>query len=250
MERLYIGTAGWQYPEWKETFYPKGLPQSQYLKYYSSIFNAVELNSSYYQLPRPETVIEWKLKTPKSFLICPRLIQAITLKKKLKKGDNLLKAFLGHFQNLEERLGPIIIEIPPAIEFEDENVKPFLDLLGRFSQHYTFVIEPRHLSWMSPEASSLCEELSLTWSISDFCGRFPTIQRVIGKSVYLRFHGTDDLNLARYETETLENCAEKVKHWLDEGKSVYVFFNNNFGGYALENATEFQALIVEFEKRK
>ncbi len=244
MERLYIGTAGWQYPEWKKTFYPKGMSQTQYLNYYSSVFNAVEINSSYYQLPRPETVIGWKLHTPEAFLICPRLIRAITLKKKLKNGDNLLKSFLGHFQALEDRLGPIIIEIPPTITFEHENVKPFLDMLGRFSHHYTFVIEPRHISWMNPKASSICEEHFLTWSISDFCGRFPTIQKTIGDKIYLRFHGTDDLEQACYETETLENCAEKVKHWLEEGKFVYVCFNNHFGGYALENALEFQKLVA------
>lgn len=244
MERIFIGTAGWQYPEWKKSFYPKGTQQRSYLKHYSTVFNAVELNSSYYQLPNPETVIEWKNRTPKNFQLCPRLIQAITMKKRLKTGGNLLKAFLGHFMPLEDRMGPVIIEIPANIPFEHQNVEPFLDMLSRFSHHYTFVIEPRHLSWMNPKAAEMCEERELTWSISDFCGKIPTIQKTIGDKVYLRFHGTDDLYQSRYHTRTLEHCAEKVFHWVEEGKLVYVLFNNNFGGFALENAREFQELVM------
>jgi len=243
MERLFIGTAGWQYPEWKNSFYPRGMPTSQFLTHYSSVFNAVELNSSYYRLPRPETIMEWKVRTQSNFKLCPRLIQAITFKNKLKKGDNLLKAFLGHFLPLDDRLGPVVIEIPKDIAFTHENVEPFLDMLGRFSHHYTFVIEPRHVSWMDPRAGKMCEERELTWSISDFCGRIPTIQKTIGDKVYLRFHGTQDLNESRYTVDTLLYCAEKVKHWLEEGKTVYVFFNNNFGCYALDNAKEFQKLV-------
>ncbi|ADI37525.1 DUF72 domain-containing protein [Waddlia chondrophila] len=243
MKRLYIGTAGWQYPEWKHSFYPRGMPTSQFLTYYSEIFDAVELNSSYYRLPRPETIIEWKMRTPSDFKICPRLIQAITFKNKLKKGDNLLKAFLDHFLPLEERLGPVVIEIPENIYFTDENVEPFLDMLGRFSHHYTFVIEPRHVSWMDPNAGKMCEERELTWSISDFCGRIPTIHKTIGSKIYLRFHGTHDLKNSEYTVDTLQYCAAKVQHWLEEGKTVYVFFNNHFGGFALENAKEFKKLI-------
>lgn len=245
MERLYIGTAGWQYPEWKNSFYPRGMSASQYLTHYSTVFEAVELNSSFYRLPRPETILEWKSRTPSDFRLCPRLIQAITLKNKLKKGDNLLKAFLDHFLPLEERLGPVVIEIPQEIYFTHENVEPFLDMLGRFSHHYTFVIEPRHISWMNPKAAEICEERELTWSISDFCGRIPTIQKTIGDKVYMRFHGTKDLKDSRYSVDTLFYCSEKVLHWLEEGRTVYVFFNNHFGGHSLQNAKEFKKLILK-----
>ncbi len=244
MENLYIETSGWQYPEWKGRFYPNEMPANKQLKHYSSMFNSVELNSSYYQFPKLENISEWKILTTNDFLICPRLIQTMTLKKRLKGGDNMLKAFLAHFHHLEDQLGPIIVEIPSTIPFEHPNVHPFLEMLGRFSNGYTFVIEPRHISWTNPKASTLCQEKGLTWSISDFCGKFPTIQKVTGDSVYLRFHGTDQLQQSKYTEKTLKNSAEKVKNWIASGKQVYVFFNNTHEDHALENARQFKSLVL------
>ena len=117
-------------------------------------------------------------------------------------------------------------------------------MIGQFSKGYTFVIEPRHISWANPKAAELCQNLGLTWSISDFCGKFPTIQKITGDKVYLRFHGADTANESKYTKKSLSNCADKVKGWLDANKQVYVFFNNNLGGHALKNALQFQALVL------
>jgi uncharacterized protein YecE (DUF72 family) len=245
MEHLHIGTTGWQYPDWKETFYPKDMNPGDYLEHYSTEFNAVEINSTYYQLPKSEAVAGWYRNTPKNFLFCPRLIRALTENHELNTNENLLKAFLGHFITLELSLGPIIVEIPPSISLEHPHVLPFLDMLGGFSHSYTFVIEARHLSWANPKAAEMCETRGLAWSISDFCGQFPTIQKTLSNNAYLRFHGTNNIDQSNYSHETLGHCAEKAKQWLSENKQVFVFFNNHFGGHALENAREFQSLMFE-----
>jgi len=230
-DKWHIGTSGWSYDHWKGVFYPDG-PD---LEFYAEHFDCVELNASFYHLPQHKTILKWKNETPEHFRFCPKLSRYITHQKKLNDVEKPFRRFIERLRPMKEKIGPVLVQFPEQVKFDNPNAERFFKLIRQFWS-WEFAIEARDGSWMNEEALALLKEYGLSWVIADSGGEFPKLEGVSSDSVYLRFHGPKKVYASKYEKSALDEVARKVKRWSDEGKEVWVFFNNDHQGYAVENA--------------
>jgi uncharacterized protein YecE (DUF72 family) len=240
---LFIGTSGWSYKHWSGIFYPQEIKPGRYLEHYITQFNCVELNASFYNLPRKSTVRGWVERTPGDFYFCPKLSRFITHQKRLADSRDALERFFDVFQVMERRLGPVLIQLPPGMKYERSLMLDFLDILKENHGQYRFAIEIRHPSWIVDDFLQLLEQYGIAFVIAHSGRRFPYHEAVTTDLVYLRFHGPETLYASNYERSDLLAYAEKIMHWSQEGHQVWIFFNNDFGGLAVKNARELLTLL-------
>jgi uncharacterized protein YecE (DUF72 family) len=240
---LHIGTSGWSYKHWYHVFYPETVRPDKFLEYYSLAFSCVELNSSFYHLPRPATITGWTERTPETFRFCPKLSRFITHQKKLREAEEAVHKFFELFAPMHPRLGPVLIQLPPGILFNRDLVSHFFGHLQEYYSSYRFAVEVRHRSWITEEFFRLLHQHHFAFTIADSGKRFPYHEEVTTDIVYLRFHGHESLYASDYNDEQLGYYAEKIRNWLNEDKEVWAFFNNDFHGYAIKNATRLKELV-------
>jgi len=243
LPKLHIGTSGWSYKHWAGLFYPENIKPDKYLEYYISKFNCVELNSSFYHLPREGTIKGWIERTPDSFKICPKLSRFITHQKRINNVAEPLGRFFDLFDMMKSRLGPILIQLPPGLSFDRSLVHEFLDILTENYNYIRFAIEARHISWITDEVLDLFSRYGIAFVIAESGGRFPFHEAVTSNFVYLRFHGPEKLYASDYPDHFLGVFAEKIIDWLNNRIEVWVFFNNDFHGFAIKNALEIREKI-------
>jgi uncharacterized protein YecE (DUF72 family) len=240
---LYCGTSGWSYKHWSGEFYPPGTRPSGYLEYYCTKFDCVELNSSFYHLPRPATVEGWLKRSPGNFRYCVKLSRFITHRKRLADSGEALQRFFGVFEILLPKMGPVLIQLPPGLVFDRELASDFIGLLRERYSNYRFAIEVRHRSWIDDRFFSMLHDHAMAFVIADSGPRFPSREAVTADFVYLRFHGAEKLYASDYDETALRMYAEKIAGWLDSGIEVWAFFNNDFGGFAVRNASRLNLLV-------
>jgi uncharacterized protein YecE (DUF72 family) len=234
--KIYIGTSGWSNSSWKGIFYPDKMPSKKFLSHYATVFNASEVNSTFYHLPRITTIESWISAVPPDFKFCPKVSQFLTHMKKLKDSEEPMSRFINAILSLKGMLGPILIQLPPSLKFDIDVIEPFFDLLKEVYSEYAFAIEPRHLTWFEPDSLDLLRKYKITFAISESGGRFPYGEFVTAKNVYLRFHGAPKLYDSSYSDDTLKEYADKVKQWRKEGHDCWIFFNNTMHDSAIHNA--------------
>jgi uncharacterized protein YecE (DUF72 family) len=242
-KKFFIGTSGWSYKHWSGIFYPSNVQPNEYLEYYITRYDCVELNSSFYHLPKPTTIEGWLKRTPDSFRICPKLSRFITHQKRLKDVEEPLRRFFDLFETMKSRLGPVLIQLPPGFLFNRSSVTNFLQILKNNYINYRFAFEVRHNSWIADEFMSLLVQHDMAFVIADSGKRFPYHEAVTSDIVYLRFHGPEKLYASDYTNTDLQFYADKIDNWLNNGKEVWVFFNNDFHGYAVKNADTLRNMI-------
>jgi len=240
---LYIGTSGWSYKHWHGIFYPEDLKPGKYLEYYTTRFRCVELNSSFYHLPQKKTVEGWMTRTPGSFIFCPKLSRYITHQLKLLNVDEALQKFFEVFEGMKEKLGPVLIQLPPQLSYDEPRIQYFLELLKKQYNEYRFAIEIRHKSWLNDNFFTLLSQYGVAYVIADSGKRYPYHEEVTTDFVYLRFHGREQLYASDYSEDELKQYAQKISAWLDDGKKVWVFFNNDYHGFAVKNAEKLKELV-------
>jgi len=243
LRRLFIGTSGWSYGHWSGIFYPEGIKPAQYLEYYLTKFNCVELNSSFYHLPRESTVKGWIRRTPESFRFCPKLSRFITHQKRLADTQEALTKYFDLFQDMKARMGPVLIQLPPGLKYDRSLVSDFFDLLNSLYREYQFAIEIRHKSWIRDDFIQLLSNSGISFVIADSGNRFPYYEVVTADFLYLRLHGPEKLYASGYHDTDLFKFAEKIINWLNEELEVWTFFNNDFGGFAVKNAKRLYNMV-------
>ncbi len=236
LERLYIGTSGWSYKHWYEVFYPEDIRPEKFLEYYISKFHCVELNSSFYHLPKKATVAGWMKRTPETFRFCTKLSRFITHQKRLTDSEDPLKKYFDVFEEMKSRSGPVLIQLPPALTYDKFRIRDFLNLLKERYNEYRFAIEVRHKSWITDHFFQLLTQYGMAFVIADSGERFPYYEAVTSDFVYLRFHGHEKLYASDYSEKELQDYAGKIEGWLKQDKEVWAFFNNDFHGFAVKNA--------------
>jgi len=235
--KLFIGTSGWVYSHWEEIFYPEDLQGKAKLKYFSQHFKTTEINYSFYHLPRSSTYQNWYLQTPEDFLFAVKASRFITHIKRLKGVKEAWKIFIENALNLKEKLGPILFQFPPSFranETEIERLEDFLKLITKNKLRYAF--EFRHQSWCDKKVYDLLKKYKVVWVIAD-SSSYPKAEVVTANFVYIRIHGSKVLFTSNYTKRELKDLAQKIKKWL-KTSNVYVYFNNDAYGYAIENAKE------------
>ncbi|QHS60289.1 DUF72 domain-containing protein [Chitinophaga agri] len=233
--KIYIGTSGWSYKHWREIFYPPAVKPADYLAYYADRFSATEINNSFYRLPEPSTVETWANTVKPRFYFCPKISRFVTHTKKLNDPEVTLPRFFNVFDPVHKHLGPVLIQLPANLKFHAEKATHFFNILKQY-KGYTFALEPRHETWMEDEAVALLKKYRIAFVIAESGNRWPSGAFVTAKHIYVRFHGPDGSYGTSYDDNVLKKYAKKMVDWREEGHTVWVFFNNDIHGYAIENA--------------
>ncbi len=236
-QRIRIGTSGWTYPHWKESFYPVSCPKSNWLEYYSKHFDTVELNATFYRLPNSKTFENWNVRTPDHFLWAVKASKYITHTKRLKEPKEPLERLTEASSGLKKKLGPILFQLPPSLSYDEKIFHGFCQLLNPLQQ---YAVEVRHPSWIDEQAILMLRKYKIAFCISDTAGRYPFHEVLTADFVYIRLHGSKKLYASEYSEEELETWARKIKNW---GKDTFVYFDNDFGGYAVKNAMRLKGIL-------
>jgi len=251
MAKVLIGTSGWVYPHWQPDFYPENLSQKKWLEYYSQNFEIVEVNSSFYHQVLPKTYQNWAQNVPENFIFALKGSRFITHIKRLKDPDEPLKNFFEGARFLEDKLGPILFQLPPRMKADVGRLESFLSTANRL--RFTAVVgsqksvvrqafEFRDQSWFCKEVYKTLEKYNVGLVIADSGGNWPMEEVVTANFVYLRFHGKD-LYSSNYPRKELEKWAKKIKMWRLKGLDIYAYFNNDSLGYAVKNARTLAQMI-------
>jgi uncharacterized protein YecE (DUF72 family) len=244
MSKILIGTSGYVYSHWENgIFYPKGLPKSKKLEYYSQHFKTVELNNTFYRLP-PEKVFEsWYKRTPKDFTFAVKVSRFITHIKKLKDCKEPWKIFLKRALVLKEKLGPFLFQLPPFLKKDSKKLKYFIKMLHKNSpRNLKFAFEFRHENWCDEEIYQILKKKNCAWVIAD-SPSFPKRYQVTANFVYVRMHGSKILFSSDYTKKELEELATLIKKWKRKKLDIFVYFNNDAQGFAVKNAKELINLL-------
>ncbi len=239
MSKIYIGTSGYSYQHWKDIFYPEDVKQNKWLEYYSQHFNTVELNVTFYRLPGEKIFSGWYERTPKDFLFVVKGSRYITHIKKLNDCKDPLNLLMSRAELLKEKLGVILWQLSPSFKIDIEKLEKFLIISSNLKvcrQAFEF----RHQSWFCKEVYDLLKKYNVALCIAD-SSRWPQSEEITADFVYLRFHGGKELYGSEYSDRELKVWAEKIKRW-QKTKDIYVYFNNDAHGYAVENAKTLKKL--------
>jgi len=234
--KIYIGTSGWSYKHWKIVFYPDHVKAKDHLDFYTNHFNVTEINSSFYRLPTVETVNKWVQTAPKKFKFCPKMSRFLSHAKKLKDPEEPLQRFFSVFDTIQKSLGPVLIQLHETLRFNYERTEYFYKLLQTQYKMYSFAMEARHQSWLQDDSLKLMRKYNIAFVIAQSGEKFAYGEHVTAKHIYVRFHGPEGLYTSSYTEEMLQSFAVKFKAWKKEGHTIWAFFNNDVGGYAIMNA--------------
>jgi uncharacterized protein YecE (DUF72 family) len=246
-KNIHIGTSGWSYKHWRQLYYPEKLAASKWLNYYAETFHSTEINGSFYRLPGTETVMKWMQQVPADFLFCPKMSRYLTHAKKLREPEEPLERFFGVFAPMQQMLGPVLVQLPHMLAFHAYTADYFFNLIKEKYSAYEFVLEVRHPSWLEKESILLLTQYKIGLVISQSEGKFPYSEIVTSKNVYVRFHGPAALYASPYPDQLLKSYAAKFKRWEKQNCAVWAYFNNDIGGYAVEDAKRLMQMV---EKRK
>jgi len=237
VQEIFIGTSGWNYGHWRGPFYPDGLARTRWLQHYARIFSTVEVNATFYRSMRPSTFERWRASTPDGFTWSVKASRFITHIRRLRDPEEPLARFMESLEPLGDKLGPVLFQLPPSLIFDAHLVQSFCRSLPP-GRHY--VIEARHGSWISDAALTCLKEGHVAWCISDTAGRYPYREAATSDFVYVRLHGSKRLYASCYSDDELSAWAARIRSCeLD----TYVYFDNDFMGYAPTNALRLGELL-------
>jgi uncharacterized protein YecE (DUF72 family) len=237
---LRIGTSGWHYASWRGPFYPEDLKPKDYLAFYIRRFATTELNNPFYRAPSEATVAAWRDGTPPDFLFAWKASRVITHMKRLKNVEENIPFLMNRARLLGEKLGPILVQLPPSLKADRERLGAFLNLLPK-GQRFTF--EFRDPSWYEPAVLDLLRDHNAALCISDHAAA-PAPWEATADFVYVRAHGPGGRYAGNYSDETQADWKREIYLWRAEGKDVYFYFDNDVKSAAPADASRLLALIA------
>ncbi len=244
MVRLRFGCSGWDYQEWIGPFY-RNATESK-LRAFSRVFDTAEINSTFYRSPSPGMVQGWARYTPEDFVFAAKVPQTVTHDRLLDLAQGADKDLLAYCELMRPlldagKLGPLLLQLPPRLRFEERMIHRFLDILPR---DFTFALEPRNKSWMALEAFDLLRSTGVAYTIVDE-PLLPPDLHVTSRLAYVRWHGhgTSTWYDYRYSEGELTSWVPKVQQVASQADTVYGFFNNHFHGYAPENCVQILRML-------
>jgi uncharacterized protein YecE (DUF72 family) len=209
-------------------------------------FDTVEVNTSFYRIPKRETVLAWQDATPERFKFALKLWRGITHYRKLTNSAGFTQRFLEVADGLEPgRRAPLLIQLPPNQVKDIERLRAYLEeLRGLFTAPWSVAVEFRNDSWLTPDVYRMLDEQQAALCIHDMAGKAATDQPNDTGFVYIRRHGASEGRYAgSYSPEALDRDASRIRNWVKNGKSVYIYFNNDIGGHAFRNAETLRFMI-------
>jgi uncharacterized protein YecE (DUF72 family) len=243
MRAIRIGCSGWVYRDWRERFYPRGLPQSRWLAYYASRFDTVELNSTFYRLARPDAARQWVQQTPDGFVFAAKASRYLTHMKRLTDLDRGVARYYASIAPLVEcdRLGPVVWQLPERFHRDDERLARALDVVaGLPPGRHAF--EFRHPSWFVPEVERMLRSHGVALVIGDTPQRpFQPHWRTADFTL-VRFHHGHRGRRGNYSDAELQVWAGRLRDWARD-VDVYAYFNNDWEAFAPRDALRLRELL-------
>jgi uncharacterized protein YecE (DUF72 family) len=231
-QRVCIGTSGWSYDHWQEVFYPEAVAASQRLAYYQQYFRSVEINSSFYSLPSPASLRHWYESVAGDFVFAVKASRYITHMKKLRDPQRTIKTFMNRVEILQDKLGPILFQLPPRWHVNAERLAALFKILPR---DYLYAVEFRDPSWHSERIYELLAKRAVAFCIYDLDGKLSPLQ-VTADFIYIRLHGPKGPYQGQYSGYALRRWAETIERWRKEKREVYCYFDNDEAAYAVKDA--------------
>ncbi len=231
---LYLGTSGFAYEEWKHgIFYPEGLKNAEMLSYYASRFPSVEINYTFRRYPSEKSVVGWRDGTPETFRFTLKANQRITHYKRLADADEDVRDFLDKARLLGERLGTVLFQCPPTLQYERGLIERFV---GGLPPDVRAVMEFRHPSWV--EARSFLHEQGVAWCVAETDEKDPGPHDLSWEPYgYLRLRKTE------YGDEELAAWAARIGPALENGSDVYCYFKHEDEGASPKMAKRLESLL-------
>jgi uncharacterized protein YecE (DUF72 family) len=255
-----VGISGWTYQPWRGVFYPRGLVQREELAYAADRLDSIEINGTFYALQRPSSFLRWRDETPDDFVFSVKGGRYITHILRLR---DTTQAVAGFFASgvlaLQEKLGPILWQVPQTLHFDAAALESFLARLpqsvdeaqqlvvehSQLADDRTWTattanrpirhaLEVRHESFLDPAFAEILRRHGVAAVVADTAGRFPRIREVTADFVYVRLHGDKELYASGYSDEALDEWARAVRGWVTgescpdgQGRDVFVYFDND-----------------------
>jgi uncharacterized protein YecE (DUF72 family) len=248
----HVGTIGFGYPDWHGAFYPPGLKSQGFLTYYSRVFNSVEIDTTFYGAPRVDVINRWAAETPPGFTFCPKTPKSITHEMGLVSASGVMREFIERMQLLGEKLGPVLIQLPPS--FGAERWELLRDFLVGLAPDVRYAIEVRSQSWYTAgvdsravKLSQLLNDLGIAWVAIDYPG-IPLVINSTADFLYIRWIGEHG-SYKKHDQERIDR-AGRLQEWqalietkMDGVHAAFGFFNNDYAGYAAGTALKYRQLI-------
>jgi uncharacterized protein YecE (DUF72 family) len=233
---VYIGTSGWQYNHWRDRFYPRGCPQKRWLEHYAERFRTVESNNAFYRLPKPETFASWAQRTPADFVWTVKVSRYLTHIRRLREPAEPVQRFLSHASKLGDKLGPVLLQLPPNLKADHAALD---DTLARFGKRARVSVEFRHDTWFDDETRAVLDKHGAALCLADRDSRpVSPLWRTAGWA-YLRLHEGSATPHPCYGRAALRSWAQRLRDGWGGRAEAYVFFNNDPLGCALRDARTF-----------
>jgi uncharacterized protein YecE (DUF72 family) len=235
---LYVGTSGWQYRDWRDSFYPREVAQPDWLRHYARRFATVELNNSFYRLPERSTFERWRESTPEDFVLAVKMSRYLTHVRRLRDPEEPVRRFFERADGLGDRLGPVLLQLPPTLAADLGRLAGTLD---RFPSGVRVAVEPRDDSWFDDGLRSLLEERGAALCLADSPRRATPVWRTAGWG-FVRFHEGQATPRPCYGDRALAAWAERIAALWDADADVFCYFNNDARACAVRDAVRFAEL--------
>ncbi len=235
---IRIGTAGWVVPKIHAAACAH---TGTHLEKYSRVLNAVEINSTFYRPHQPKTFERWAATTPEDFRFIVKLAKSITHEAKLVRTGALLSTFFDNIRPLGEKLGPVLIQLPPKLAFDSGIVREFLETVRELHTG-PLVVEPRHASWFILPVDRLLREFEVARAMADPPAGSPAAAEPGGWSAlrYFRLHGSPRKYWSAYEPAALESLAARLR---EHPGNTWVIFDNTAQNHAFADALTLRSIL-------
>lgn len=251
-QHITIGTSGWQYKDWNGPFYPEGIKGTAQLAYFASQFKTVEINSTFYHLPRLSSVENWARSTPDDFRFVIKMNRFLTHTKRLTSDDQFteyLQDFLKLLVPLGDKLAAVLVQLPPSMQVSNSRLEYLAeqckDAEALHGMRFSLALEFRHASWFNDETYAVMRRYNIANVINDSPNRWPASRAVTADFAYIRFHGNKVLYRSSYADEELAHWAEFIKTSCGTCKQVLCYFNNDHDTVAVQNAKSLKNIIAD-----
>jgi uncharacterized protein YecE (DUF72 family) len=247
---LLVGTSGWQYRDWRDTFYPDGVPLAHWLEYYATTFPTVENNGTFYRLAAPQTFADWRARTPDGFLMAIKASRYLTHVRRLREPAEPVARLLAAAAQLKDRLGPVLVQLPPTMQADhaalDECLLQFSQQAAReldqAGKPIRVCVEFRHQSWWTPQTRQVLERHNAALCWSDRGGRPQEPLWPTADWGYLRLHEGAAEPWPRYGKQALRGWLRRIGETWPADADVFAYFNNDQHGAAVQDANALIAI--------
>lgn len=243
--RLLLGTQGFSFPDWVGPFYPTGTKRGAYLEEYARRFPIVEIDSTFYGIPRLTTIQGWRERTPEDFKFAAKFPKLITHEKKLDRALGDAEAFVGALQALSDKLAVLILQF--SYDFTPDNFERLDDFLGALPEGPRYAVEVRNRAWLTSNLRDMLSNHNAAFVLQDL-PYMPKLDWVTADFTVIRWLGQrkdvmvfDRIQIDR--TQDLEVWAKLVKRFIEDGIDVYGFFNNHYAGHSPASVQQFAAIV-------